>query len=243
MFYIANLQLPGNPIAVTSEDLLPTYSLCHDEAYFIAEEYPKEPWQIQVKSYGKQKIYSVVIQGDLYPVTVSDDHATHRFIAAVDLTKFVESVRFSGCDIWSWEPQSPDIWLEIAHEEMRNDGMCIDDPPVRFDPNPISKKKRLDTAMDIMEKVYRDFFILGLSDPTERTYDVTHVSRSVAELFRRTGSAPDLTHLTANLAKGYGFHSELTWGTLRWVYCVPMFGPELNCWLCFLVDRSLPLMW
>lgn len=242
MFYVKNPQFPGSPIAVTSKDLLPTYSLCRDEADYLIKESLTEPWQIQVKPYGEQKLYSVVLEGDLYSVSGSSNHPTHRFIASIDLTKFVESVRFLECDIWNWVPQSPDIWLEITHEEMRKNGMCIADPPVRFDPKRISKKIRLDTAMDIIKEVYRDFFVLGLSNPPEGTYKVTHISRSIVEPYR-SGSAPDPTSLAGNLAKGYSFHAELAWDTLRRVYCVPLFGPELNCWLCFLVDRSLPVMW
>lgn len=247
MFYIVDLQFMGHPLAVASKDLVPRYSLCPDEAHFFNEEYIDQPWQIQVNSYLGQKKISIVLQGDLYPVSTFQDGATHRFIAAIDLTEFVESVRSCKDDIWVSRSQSPDIWLNLAHEEMRINGMSIEDPPLRYTShrkrNMSNKKKWLDLACDLIKDVYQDYFILGLSDTTEETYEITHVSQSIVDLDEQTKTPPDLTPLAAGLAHGRCFSSEIIWGDPGRVYCVPMFGPELNCWLCFIIDRSLPLLW
>ena len=247
MFYIVDLQFIGHPISVASKDLVPRYSLCPDEAHFFNEEYIDQPWQIQVSSYFGQEKISIVLQGDLYPVSTFQNGATHRFIAAVDLTEFVESVRSSEDDIWVSRAQSPDIWLNLALEEMRINGLNIEDPPIRYTShrkrNMSNKKKWLDLAMDLIKDIYQDYFILGLSDTTEGVYEITHVSQSIVDLDEQTKKPPDLTPLAAGLAHGRCFSSEIVWGETGRVYCIPMFGPELNCWLCFIVDGSLPLLW
>ena len=246
-FYIVDLQFIGHPIAVASKDLVPRYSLCPDEAHFFNEEYIDQPWQIQVNSYLGQKKISIILQGDLYPVSTSQNSATHRFIAAVDLTEFVESVRSSNDDIWESRAQSPDIWLNLAHEEMRINGMSVEDPPIRYTSyrkrNIANKKKWLDLACDLIKDVYQDYFILGLSDTDDELYEITHVSKSILDLDENCKTVPDLTPLAAGLAHGRCFSSEIIWGDPGRVYCVPMFGPELNCWLCFIVDSSLPSLW
>ena len=242
-FCITDLQFPGSPIAVVTKDLLPRHDLSCDEAHYLNEEYPKEASQICVESRDGRKTYRVNLQEDLYSCCGSYDRPTHRYLGHVDLTKFVEKVRFGEDDIWTSEPLSPDCWLQLAHEYMREDGLSIQDPPVRYKAKKVSKKVRLDTAMEVIDSLYRDCFVLGLSKTAPGLYETTHVSQSVLKLARQDSSPPDLSDLAPNLARGEPFYSDLFWASPKRLYCIPMFGPKLNSWLCFLVDRSLPAIW
>ena len=242
-FCVTDLQFPGSPIAVVSKDLLPRHDLSCDEAHYLNEEYPKEASQICVEYRDGRKTYRVNLQEDLYSCCGSFDRPTHRYIGHIDLTKFVESVRFGEDDIWTSEPLSPDCWLQVAHEYMREDGFSIQDPPIRYEAKKVSKKVRLDTAMEVIDSLYRDCFVLGLSKTAPGLYETTHVSQSVLKLARQDNSPPDLADLAPSLARGEPFYSDLFWASRKRLYCIPMFGPKLNSWLCFLVDRSLPAIW
>lgn len=240
---ITDLQFPGNPIAVVSRDLRPRHDLSCDEAHYLSEEYSNQASQICVESRDGRKTYRVALQEDLYSCCGSYDRPTHRYIAYLDLTKFVESTRSGENDIWRWEPLSPDCWLQLAHEYMREDGFSIQDPPIRYEAKKVSKKVILDTAMEVIDSLNRDCFVLGLSRTAPGLYETTHVSQGVLELARQNSSPPDLSDLAPSLAKGERFYCDLFWGTPKRLYCIPMFGPKINSWLCFLVDRSLPAIW
>ena len=242
-FCITDLQFPGNPIAVVSRDLRPSHDLSCDEAHYLSEEYSDQASQICVETRDGRKIYRVALQEDLYSCCGSHDRPTHRYIAYLDLTNFVESVRSGEIDILRWERLSPDCWLRVAHEYMREDGFSIQDPPTRYQAKKTSKKVILDTAMEVIDSLNRDCFVLGLSRTAPGAYETTHVSQSVLDLARRSGSAPNLSDLAPSLARGEPFYCDLLWATAKRLYCVPMFGPKMNSWLCFLVDRSLPPIW
>ena len=242
-FCVTDLQFPGNPIAVVSKDLLPRQRLSCDEAHYLGEEYPKEASQICVDTCDGRTTYRVILQEDLYSCCGDYDRPTHRYIGHLDLTNFVESVRFDENDIWMWRPLSADRWLRVAHEYMREDGFTVEDPAIRYEAKKVPKKVRLDCAMEIIDSLYRDCFVLGLSKTSPGLYETTHVSQSVLKLAFENDSPPDLTDLVGNLARGECFYSDVFWDTPKRLYCVPMYGPKLNSWLCFLVDRSLPALW
>ena len=242
-FCVTDLQFAGNPIAVVSKDLLPRHDLGCDEAHYLSGEYSKEASQICVETRDGRKTYRVTLQEDLYSCCGSRQRPTHRYIGHIDLTKFVESVRFGENDIWRWEPLSPDRWLRLAHEYMREEGFSIEDPPIRYEAKKVSKKVRLDTAMEVIDSLYRDCFVLGLTGTSPNTYETTHLSQSVLRLALRNDSPPDLADLAPMLKKGECFYSDMFWGAPKRLYCIPMFGPKLNSWLCFMVDRSLPAIW
>ncbi|KAG6999622.1 hypothetical protein G7Y79_00033g068100 [Physcia stellaris] len=236
-FCIIDLQLEGTPIAVVTQDLLPAHHLDRNEAHFLTGPLPETTFQICVQTHASGETYSVILQGDFYSCSSDFRRPTHRFIANLDLTPYVESVRRGANDIWRYEPQDPDIWLELAHDET---GSPI---PTRYEAKRVSKKDRLDIAMEVLTDLYRDFFVLGIVDAAHQLYEMTHVSRSVFELDRESCKPPDLPSLVGRLQEGECFYADLEWGGRRRVYCIPMYGPKLNSWLCFLVERGVPVVW
>ena len=239
-FCVTDLQFPGYPIGVVSKDLLPRHDLSCDEAHYLGEEPSKEASQICVETRDGRKTYRATLQEDLYTCG-NYKRTTHRYIGYVDLTKIVESVRFGETDIWKWEPLLPDPWLQTAHEYMREDGHSIQDPPIRYETKKVSKGVCLDTAMELIDSLYRDCFVFGYNSRGE--FETTHVSKSVLDLACRDHSPPDLSDLAPGFVSGECFYHDVFWGTPKRLYCIPMFGPNLNCWLCFMVDRSLPALW
>ena len=242
-FYIIDLQLEGNPIAVVSQDLLPDHHLDRNEAHFLTDSLPETTSQICVQTYAGGESYSVILQGDFYSCSSDFRRPTHRFIAKLDLTRYVESVRKGANDIWRYEPQKPDLWLELAHEEESENGAPIKTPPTRYEAKGVSKKERLDIAMEVITDFYHDFFVLGLVDAAHQLYEMTHVSQGIFKIDQGSGAPPDLPSLVSRLQNGKCFYADLTWGGSKRVYCIPMYGPKLNSWLCFLVDRALPIVW
>ena len=242
-FYITDLGFPRNPISSMSRGLIPDYGLCKNEAHYLESDYLNIPWQIQIQDVDKRKAYRVVLQGDLFSCAANDERLTHRFVTHLDLTSFIDSVRYEKNDIWKYEPLSPDPWLDIALGEMRKDGHQVADPAIHYDAKRVSMKDRLDISMSIIKSVHQDFFLLGLSDKPPWTYEISHISRSMPGIGSEDKALPDLSKLAAKIAQGESFSSELVWGSLKRVYCVPLFGPKLNSWLCFLVDASLPIFW
>lgn len=242
-FCIIDLQLEGNPIAVVSQDLLPDHHLDRNEAHFLTGSLPETTFQICVQTYAEVESYSVILQGDLYSCSSDFSRPTHRFIAKLDLTRYVESVRRGANDIWRYEPQDSDVWLELAHEEKTENGSPIKTPRTRHEAKRVSKKDRLDIAMEIVTDFYHDFFVLGIVDAAHQLYEMTHVSQGVFKIDQESCAPPDLPSLVGKLQKGECFYGDLSWGGPKRVYCIPMYGPKLNSWLCFLVDRALPIVW
>ena len=246
-FCIIDLQIPGCPVRVTSDDMLPGQAAAaDDEAIFLIEgEFPV-PWKLATVLEGGRTAQLLPFEGNLVDIrrySVTAD-LTHRFKGQVELTDFIRN----GPD------DDPDIWLQIAYEEMEKEKIRITRrsklPVPNHEPANKQRSTNAELAMDIMKSLHRDYFVIGVLPGVhgEPKFSITLASPTLAysqDLLSDTFL--DFSgELTEKLMTPVRFVTRVQWrtpGQRDRCYCVPMFGPGLNSWLCFLVDAELPNLW
>ena len=150
-------------------------------------------------------------------------------------------------DISDQEPVSVD-WLAFADED-------------ESQPKPVMKRDIISAyepglinLREIVEDVkffHRDSFILA---PAKGTgfWQISSASSSLCargvDLHAGLSSTPaeTLRNLGASLSEQQPITMVIKWGPTaleKRLYCVPMFRKDLGCWLCFLVDASVPNLW
>ncbi|KAL8742789.1 MAG: hypothetical protein Q9190_004779 [Brigantiaea leucoxantha] len=236
-FCIVDLCLPGDPIRVTSFDMLPEVNLEPGEALFLAQEKMSIPWKLKIIYDGNKKIHVLPFDGHLQSVSDQTTRPSHRYAGQVDLTGFIENEVDSDID----------IWLEIAYEEMAKANihrtlrrpMCHHDTP---------NKPEIDQALNVLRSLHRDYFVIGFAgNSSSPHYSIILVSPTLsASREIKDSHFFDFESVKDQLQGGKRFVTRVKWqipGLRDKAYCIPMFGPELNCWLCFLVDNDLPDIW
>lgn len=230
-FFIVDLQLPDKPVRITSHDML-LAKLAPDEALYLDEANVDIPYKLKIMFNGEQTVRVLPFEGDLVDCQASSIHPSHRFYGQVDLTNFLKEELDDHVD----------IWLEIAYEEMEKAGIER------------RKGKRVGHGMqetpyteaeqvpDVIKSLHQDYFVIGVSDTQKPDFSITMVSPTLAtskEIWRP--GFLDWSGLGDRLSTPQRFKTRVHWqtpGRKDKVYCVPMFGPELVCWLCFLVDLA-----
>ncbi len=247
-FCILDLQISGHPIRVTTFDLVPQDSIAEGEALFLDDSDLEKPWEIQTIGSGESQTHHVLIEGDLIDSSGVLSCASHRFTGQLDVTNLINILEVEP------DPEVPngdiDVWLEIAHEEMDRLGIqrTIRDVPKT---NSASASLQKDRALQALKDLHKNYFIMGFSSAQTRDYAITHLSPSLAASMSQGNSNPleclfDVEALTDTLSNGERFVARTVAegsDSPKRLYCLPMFGPELGCWLCFLVDGSLPNLW
>ncbi|KAI4279471.1 MAG: hypothetical protein L6R38_005038 [Xanthoria sp. 2 TBL-2021] len=236
-FCIIDLQLPGYPIRVTSHDMLPV-DLAPDEVLFLDSSHLGHPYQVETVSNGSQKLEIVSIVADLVDIRGSSAQPSHLVVGQVDLTEFMCS-----------QPElDEDVWLALAYEEMDKAGVRRTYPrPGSVPRNLILKGSEAERGIEVIRSLHRDYFIIGMSDGETREFGITMVSPTLyASKEVRGKEFLDFARLKTQLNTPQRFVTRVQWQTAGQrdkLYCVPMSGPHLVCWLCFLVHSHLPDIW
>ena len=236
-FCIIDLQLPGYPIRVTSHDMLPA-DLASDEVLFLDSTDMGTPYQLTAMTNGSQKLQILPIVADLVDIHSSSAKPSHLVVGQVDLTEYVSQEQ---------EPDE-DVWLAIAYEEMDKAGVRQTYPRPGFrSPNLVVDDGQAEQGIEIIRSLHRDYFIIGMSDSETKEFGVTMVSPTLqASKEIRGKDLLDFPNLSSRLNTPQRFVTRVKWQTVGQrdkVYCVPMSGPHLVCWLCFLVSNDLPDLW
>ncbi|KAL9117414.1 MAG: hypothetical protein Q9187_006050 [Circinaria calcarea] len=249
-FCIVDLQLPGYPVGVVSSDLVPEEELQGDEALFLEEQYLGKSGQICINESSFGVTYHLIIKGDL--VECSTQLATHRFIAQVNITELalrtpLKQVEATAENVKTDEED--DVWMIIAREEMEANRSSRTPISAKLDqtspPNTVRSSLPADlessTDVALVRQSYECCFVISPLASTAQDYDITHVSRSIVSrlpqhktLRARYPRSADC--IIALLAKGEQCTANLNdriSGKNGSLCCNPMFGPDLNCWLCF----------
>ncbi|KAL8774062.1 MAG: hypothetical protein Q9209_001170 [Squamulea sp. 1 TL-2023] len=236
-FCVIDLQLPGYPIRVTSHDMLPV-DLAAGEVLFLDQSDLGTPYQVKTMSNRTKDLQILPIVADLVDLHGSSARPSHLVVGQIDLTDFLSS-----------QPDlDEDVWLAIAYEEMDKAGVR------RTYPRPGSLSRKLilagteaEQAIELIRSLHRDYLIIGISDTTSRKFNITMVSPTLyASKEIRGKDFLDFPQLSSRLNIPQRFVTRVKWqtrGLRNKLYCVPMSGPELVCWLCFLVDSDLPDIW
>ncbi|KAL8671057.1 MAG: hypothetical protein Q9168_004428 [Polycauliona sp. 1 TL-2023] len=229
-FCIIDLQLPGYPIRVTSHDMLPV-DLASDEALFLDSSDMEYPYQVKTVSNGSRKLQIVPIVADLVDIHRSTARPSHLVVGQVDLTEFLSD-----------QPDpDEDVWLTIAYEEMDKAGIRQTYPRREMQSTCTDAEQGIET----LRSLNRDYLIIGITK--ERDFGITMVSPTLqASKDVRGKDFLDFARLSSQLNTPQRFVTRVKWQTAGQrdvLYCVPMSGPHLVCWLCFLVSSELPNLW
>ncbi|KAL8720800.1 MAG: hypothetical protein Q9225_002395 [Loekoesia sp. 1 TL-2023] len=235
-FFIVDLQLLDKPARMTSHDMLPA-DLAPDEALYLDEANVDIPYELKTTFNGEQTIRTLPFEGDLVDCRATSIHPSHRFYGQIDLTNFLEK-EFDD-DV--------DIWLEIAYEEMEKAGIERRKGRPGGHPIPEASHPEAEHVSDVVKSLHQDYFVIGFSDMQKPGLGITMVSPTLATSKEmRRSDFLDWSGLRDRISTPQRFITRVHWqtpGRKDKLYCVPMFGPELVCWLCFLVDQDLPPIW
>ncbi|KAL8913091.1 MAG: hypothetical protein Q9172_007367 [Xanthocarpia lactea] len=236
-FCIVDLQLRGYPIRVTSHDMLPK-DLADDEVLFLDPSDMGTPYQVKTVINGARKLQILPIVAALVDMRGASARPCHLIVGQVNLTEFLSS-----------QPElDEDVWLAIAYEEMDKAGIRRTYPlPRSLSKDLILAGTKAERAIEMIGSLHRDYFIIGISDAESRTFGITMVSPTLfASKEVRGKDFLDFPKLSSRLKTPQRFVTRVKWQTAGLrdrLYCIPMSGPHLVCWLCFLVDSELPDLW
>lgn len=265
-FCIQDLQLPRHPVSLTSADLLPPEGHRGEGLWYLDDsEVADEEWQFSSIDSPLGRTIFLIIKEDL--IDRETRLATHRFTSQIDITPIIESVgsdshtdeqdeinpsheREEGEE----EDNDEDVWLTIAQEDMgkrskpKNPAHQSKARPKRSSGKTASPQleEELDVTLYCIRLLYKNFFVVSGEVSGRWNFNITHVSRGlVGNLPSRIQTLHNLfpssaTPILQHLSKGTSFVLKLE-GKNResdQILCgVPLFGPSLNCWLCFIIGR------
>ncbi|KAI9869712.1 MAG: hypothetical protein M1830_005190, partial [Pleopsidium flavum] len=271
-FYINDHQLPGNPINVMSHDLMPPEDLKDGEGLFLdlARFRDESSELLTSQAADGEHEYHLVFAGDL--VCQDTGQARYLLTAQVNVTRLlvphilerISSALESNLATYSRteselhrekneDPWMPLDWFTIAQEEIEK--ATGNTRNKRFEKE--KSRHPLETSsvaglIQTIKSLYKDYFVLRPSTTDRGYYEISYISRSLFESGEHidghlTHTRPEIIEEIGRvLAKGNELAVQIRWGLKgvdKWMYCVPMFGPNLNCWICTLVDGDLPNLW
>ncbi|KAL8872471.1 MAG: hypothetical protein Q9174_001901 [Haloplaca sp. 1 TL-2023] len=232
-FCIIDLQLEGNPIRCTSQDMAPIDLDC-DECLYLDENSIGKPFELHMMTDGQRKIPTVPIQGGLVNIRDGSVCPSHRFLGHVILA----NEHIEGDEDF-------DVWFAIAEEEMEKAGIRR---TYQKGKGPMDQACFTDEKVpEAVESLHRDYFVIGIADKETKEWAITMASPTLLASKMQSPSFFDFGRFGARLDIPERFVCHVVWQTkgLRdRVYLVPMIGPKgLVAWLAFLVDQGLPNLW
>lgn len=237
-FCIVSLQLPGHPVQVASKDLFLKDDLAEGQAYYLRDEIVEQPWVVRQEFRDDQFSDFLTIQGDLFEGNV-ESKASHTFFGQLDLTALIWVITGGPSPLLAQIEEDP--WLSIANEEMNSRG-----PRRSIQKGANFPESAVVGAIRLLHAYY---FIVRASD---NGYVVTHLAPdligSVGPKYQDLPSAAflDLESLSESFESAEEFCTKILWEPSQvreWLYCVPNFCPDLDCWLCFMVDGRYECLW
>ncbi len=140
-------------------------------------------------------------------------------------------------------------WMGIAHEESLKS---------RADPAEVHRSfRKLEDCTDLPELIkqvkflYKDHFVMASSKSAD-LFEVTCISPSLHSSgtyahnpFQYTAHST-FRWIVYEMRKKQDFAVKIKWGETRadkWLYCTPMLGPKMVCWVCILLDGDVINVW
>ena len=233
---IVDLRLPGYPVTFTSFDMLPSEQLQATEPWYLENSVNESSFQLINVRHGSEEICNVILRGDLLERATGT--TSYQFFMQVNVTGIVQTE-------YSVTPDE-DVWLSIACEELnktcirtRRNPTTVSDSPPSF-----MSKSMVHRNLSMIQSSYKNSFVLSVDTRDAMDYHITHVSRRLQSIFQphimtlQSAFPRDAGRIVGLLSLGEKFitNAKRTGNTeTEWICCVPMFGPQLNCWLCFFV--------
>ncbi|KAI4166105.1 MAG: hypothetical protein LQ342_000536 [Letrouitia transgressa] len=231
-FSITGFQHPGSASWVASRPILSGIYPELQKSMLLVNDRVGVPWKLETVFDGERTGYVLPFEGNLLTVGDKVLRSSHQFFGQIDLTKFIENQFPMGCD----------VWLEIAYEEMAKANISRTVRKTVHDADSVIKR-----SLNVLGSLHRDYFVIGLPDSMSAEYKITLASPTLAASKEISENGfLDFKKAENQLCQSKEFTTKVTWKTpgLRdKLYCIPMFGTQLKCWLCFLVDDELPDIW
>ncbi|KAI4216685.1 MAG: hypothetical protein LQ351_001174 [Letrouitia transgressa] len=231
-FSITGFQAPGGPSLVASRPILSGINPRHQESMLLVNDRVGVPWKVETVFDGERIGYVLPLEGSLLTVGDRAPGPGHQFFGQIDLTNFIKNQFDTGSD----------VWLEVAYEEMAKANIKRTVRKMIHDPDSEIKQ-----SLNALESLHRDYFVIELPDSTSAEYKITLASPTLAASKEISENCfLDFKKAENQLCQGKEFITKVRWkvpGLRDKLYCIPMFGTELKCWLCFLVDDELPDLW
>lgn len=217
-FCIISLQFPGHPVQVASKDLFLRDDIAEGQAYYLPDEVMEQPWVVRQELLDDGFFHLLTVQGELFERNNVGCKATHQFFGQLDLTSLV----------WDLTGGSSPLLADIR-------------PRGSNHAKPIFPENVFVGAIKLLHSHY---FIVK---PSESGYDISHLApdliESIGPEYQDLPSTAflDLESLSESFERGENFCAKVLWKLSKVyerLYCIPNFCPDLDCWLCFLVDGS-----
>jgi len=263
--YIVDSHLPGNPINVMSHDMIPAQDLQDGEGLFMDLGKSLDSPDLLIRQALDGEIeYQLVFSSDL--ISQETGQTRYQLTAQVNVTHLLTTELLEAL-LQTTQPADRDEddrewtsmdWFELAHNELLKAGHKSHFTP--FPPRnnhkpkqPPSKSPTITALTEALKPFYANFFILQHSPTGKRFYDISYLSCSIFDSGDQACDDP-LKHTSPDTIQAFGgglareeeISLRIRWGEKgveKWLYCVPMFGPRLSCFLCFLLDGDLPDFW
>ena len=233
---IVDLRLPGCPVTFTSFDMLPSEQLQETELWYLEKSVDESSFQLINVQHGSEEFCNVILRGDLLERVAG--MPSHQYVIQVNVTRVLQAK-------YSATPDE-DVWLSIAGEELnktctktsRNPTTVCDSPPLS------THGSMVDHYLSMIRSSYKNSFVLGVNPCDAMKYDITHVSSRLQRTFQshnmtlRSAFPRDAGRIVGLLSLGEKFITNarmLGYTETEWICAVPMFGPQLSCWLCFFI--------
>lgn len=238
---------------VTSHGTKPPDYFSEYTTSFIPGQDLDSNWEVRTQEHGSRQSHHLTMQGDLVESGSGRVRSKQRVIIQVDVTDLIIHLEAN------MEPDpSTDIWMEIAHEAMRASGIRQS----HLNTSTLGPKvpsMEMESALRFLRHLHRDYMLISSSSGASgspKTHAITHFSPSLSKNPTNptnpkqrnlpNASLFDIDDLRESLDRGERFVSVSRCQRLGFcerLYCLPLSGPDLEFWLCFLVDGDLPGLW
>lgn len=236
-FCIVSLQLPEHPVQVTSKDLLIPY-LGKGQAMYLPNETTEQPWKIRQELLDDEWAHLLTVQGDIFERNFGSQ-PSHRFVGELNLTALVRDLTGGSSPLLAEHDEDPR--LSIASEDMsysfpRRSIQAIANFPEG-------------AVVGAIRLLHAYYFIVK---PSDHGYVISHLAPDLIESIGPeyhdlpTTAFVDLESLGEFFERAESFCIKVLWQPSKdqqWLYCIPHFSPDLDCWLCFLVDANYECLW
>ena len=250
---VIDLESTDRRIGFTSRDLIPKEPLASGECLYLEDYLDDQDWVIQSSvDEVSRRSYHLLLKHHfrMYGnnITMHEAHrqtATHSsrcMYAQVDITEIAEDTIF---DLWA-----EDVWLKIAADEMEKLALrkTLSWKHLSLFQEPPLAKEELWEVVSRIRSFYELYLVLGPRSATGASYEVTYVSSSLLDLGGDdyledfTTVIREKQQISCLFRRGerFFFDTRRHLSQPRQIACcVPMFGPALSCWVCFMITGTL----
>ena len=234
-FVLTDTRLEGTPVFALSRDLLPRKPLRGKECLYFVDDFGVQTTGIfPYEENGRQKRMLLMKRPMVF---VSSGRPSFELFGQVNITKLT---RDDGI-----EDPDEDVWLTTAARELTK-LLARDGAAARRIPKiPDSWEKYLVLGLEALLAFHELFFTLEHPRPDSTSVEVTHASIRLLEKekpfiqeFERRMRGPNFK-IRELLGKKQKFFFDAQAGTdepQQLICCVPLFGPDLACWICILLS-------